>query len=150
MTATDRFWAKVEVSETCWEWQGYRTRLGYGQIKVAGRVVYAHRFALEASGEVLDDALVVDHLCRNRACVRPSHLEQVSQRVNVLRGESPMAHQARQAECKRGHAFTDDNTITDRVGKRRCRTCHLAWRRENERADRLVCDQIEEQEGWVA
>ena len=86
---------------------------------------YAHRLAYENIAGPIPYGLTLDHLCRNPTCVNPWHLEAVSQRENVLRGNSPMARQARQTRCKRGHDFTESNTWRkpSRPNHRECRIC---------------------------
>lgn len=129
-TDEERFWSRVDKSGECWLWLAGKTSAGYGAITIDKTRVLAHRWAyLTCKGDLVD-GLVIDHLCGTPLCVRPDHLEQVPQRINVLRGGSPMAQQARQTECKNGHAFTPENTIRDRQGKRRCRTCANEWYRE--------------------
>lgn len=77
----ERFWAQVDKSGECWIWTGYLVR-GYGYTKTKGRGGYAHRFAYELEVGPIPEGAEVDHKCRNRACVRPSHLHAVSHRVN--------------------------------------------------------------------
>lgn len=103
-----RFWAKARETESgCWEWTGHRKRDGYGQF--GGRQL-AHRVAFAALvGDLppyVPGGLQLDHLCRNRACVNPAHLELVSHRENTLRGESVAARWAARDVCERGHRLT--------------------------------------------
>lgn len=121
-----RFESKVAKSSAtnCWEWLDYKTIYGYGHFSpVAGKTVRAHRFAYELWIGPIPEGLVLDHLCRNRACVNPAHLEPVSVRVNTLRGIGISAQRARQTKCSSGHEFTPENTGTSSTGNRRCRTC---------------------------
>lgn len=123
-TATTRFWAKVDVRDaaSCWLWRGAMSNSGYGHFALMKRRhCTAHRAALMLTGHEIPDGMVVDHLCRNRQCVNPAHLEPVPQSVNVRRGKrwaEPVTH------CKRGHEFTDSNTYVNPRGVRRCRACH--------------------------
>ena len=127
-TTADRFWAKVtrDREDGCWEWTGGMTS-GYGRFFVGGqsrpKQVGAHRWAYQHLIGPIPDGLQLDHLCRNRACVNPAHLEPVSQRVNVLRGEGLSAKQARQTHCRHGHEFTPENTRMAKGRKRHCRQC---------------------------
>jgi hypothetical protein len=77
----------------------------------------AHRFAYELLVGPIPAGLTLDHLCLNKACVRPDHLEPVSLTVNIRRAN------ARRTHCKRGHAFTPENTYLDKIGARQCRKC---------------------------
>ena len=92
-TESDRFWAKVSGGDvtTCWEWQGsLRHGTGYGDFRVdTPRRELAHRWAYEHLRAEIPDHLEIDHLCRNRACVNPWHLEPVTHRVNMQRGDWP-------------------------------------------------------------
>jgi hypothetical protein len=71
----------------CWDWQLYKIPTGYGQVRVANRLYPAHRFYYEEKYGPVPEGYVLDHLCRNRGCVNPDHLEPVTQRENVRRGE---------------------------------------------------------------
>lgn len=123
-----RFWGKVEKTAGCWFWTAYVDRNGYGQFGSSEGKVGAHRFAYTLVRGAIPDGLVLDHLCRTPSCVNPDHLEPVTQHVNVLRGVSPIAKQARMTVCKKGlHPLAEDNLYTH-SGKRRCRACYLAWR----------------------
>ena len=87
MPVLERFWARVEQSGDCWSWTGAKNDQGYGQIRVDGRIVYAHRFSYELHLGSIPSGLQIDHLCRNRGCVRPDHLEPVTSAENTHRGE---------------------------------------------------------------
>lgn len=84
----------------------------------------AMRFAWQAFVAPLGEGEVPDHLCRNRGCVNPDHLDPVTNVENVLRGESPPAQNRRKTVCKNGHPFSPENTYTDPNGGRHCRPCH--------------------------
>ena len=109
-----RFEAKVspEPNSGCWLWTGCLTTGGYGMLQLDGGRIpkYAHRLAYEHHVGLIPEGLQIDHLCRVRSCVNPSHLEPVTQRENGLRGESMAAQQARQTHCIHGHEFTQENT----------------------------------------
>ena len=125
---TERFWAKVnkdgpiptdrpELGQ-CWVWAEGRSKAGYGKFYVNPQVgqVYAHRYAYEAEYGPIPQGLQCDHLCRNRACARPTHLEAVTQAVNKARGISGALSRERalaQTHCVNGHERNARNTKTD-------------------------------------
>lgn len=150
----DRFWKFVTQKGDCWEWAGRRNDQGYGWISVTvdivdsdgrpatrKRPIRAHRWAYEFLRCEIPDGLSLDHLCRNRACVNPWHLEPVTHAVNVRRGRAPELIQALNASrtrCIHGHEFSPENTALAKPSKshpnggRICRTC----RRERDRIRR--------------
>lgn len=130
-----RFWAKVDKrgDDDCWWWQG-ATNEGYGRFFDGKGSKAAHRWAYENIVGPIPDGLVIDHLCRNRGCVNPAHMEPVTDRENILRGEGRGAKQARQTRCKRGHPLEGDNLYNRPDGSRQCRAClKLAEQRRTER-----------------
>ena len=124
-TTAERFWSKVDTSDRdgCWLWTASHHPAGYGQFYDGDRLIYAHRFAYEHLVGPIPAGLHIDHLCRTPACVRPDHLEPVTNRENNLRGVSPAAANARVNECKNGHPYDLVNTYWRPDGKRDCRTC---------------------------
>ena len=123
--SADRFWSRVDKSGDCWLWTGSLWD-GYGRCYFAGRSDFAHRVSYRLLVGPIPTGKQLDHLCRNRACVNPAHLEPVLGRINILRGESPTAINARKTHCSKGHPFTAENTWwrRDEPHSRRCRECH--------------------------
>lgn len=126
----ERLWRRVDATGDCWTWTGYLAKTGYGQIAdKPGPMAYTHRVAWESLVGPIPDGMQLDHLCRNRACVNPDHLEQVASAVNTLRGHGPSARAARRQTCAQGHPYSDENTYRH-PKQRMCRVC----RRERDRA----------------
>lgn len=111
-----RFLAKVDVRvDGCWEWNGATRSSTYGAFAYGGRrkVVQAHRWSYEHFVGPVPEGMQIDHLCRNRACVRPDHLEPVTPRENTRRGTVGEVNRRRLAavtHCPAGHEYTAENT----------------------------------------
>lgn len=127
-----KFIEYVRHPTACWEWDRAKTTKGYGQLKGdSGKVEYAHRISYELFYGKIPDELQIDHLCRNRACVNPLHLEAVTCRVNILRGVGVAAKNARKTHCPRGHKLCGGNLIVTDLQKRRYRNCLICSRLRN-------------------
>jgi hypothetical protein len=129
-----RFLRRVEALDSgCWLWTGCRhPKSGYGRFWLSRHTDrLAHRLAYVWSGNVIPDTLVIDHLCRNRACVNPDHMEPVTNVENVMRGESLWALNAKKTHCLRGHEFTVENTWISKHNMRHCRECARLRKRES-------------------
>ena len=124
-TLAQRFWSKVQKTDECWLWTGALDRAGYGRFHLAGVNVVAYRVAYELLVGPVPAGLTVDHLCRVRRCVRPDHLEPVTQRENILRGVGVGAVNAKRTHCSAGHPLAGDNLVPSMLkrGRRYCRIC---------------------------
>lgn len=144
--AEERFWEKVDKDGPipehapnlgpCWQWKAAKAGGGYGNFRAglghpnaqrSGNVP-AHRYSYELLVGEIPKGLYVDHLCRNRGCVNPKHMEPVTPQINTLRGSSPSAQQAKWETCIRGHALDEENTYSwaKLPRSRLCRRCRAA------------------------
>jgi hypothetical protein len=116
----------------CWNWLGCKVQ-GYGRTAFKGGTERAHRVTYEVFVGPIPDGLFVDHLCANRACCNPDHLEAVTNHVNVLRGRAGWNMRCK-THCPRGHEYDDKNTYWYKGG-RTCRKCAViksqAWQARN-------------------
>ena len=136
----ERWAEKVDVTPGCWFWTACLSPAGYGQFGVGSRtdgsdrLVYAHRFSYEQYVGSIPNGLEIDHaccdpawckggVCPHRSCVNPTHLEAVTRRENIARGNHPTARARRLNECYRGHPYNEKNTYVGPNGKRVCRVC---------------------------
>lgn len=111
-----RFFAKIDFTEDCWIWQASLDSKGYAQFTYKGKNKRGHRVAFELMKGGLIGGMDLDHLCRNRACVKPEHLEQVTRSTNLRRGE---LWQSKKTHCPKGHSYD----YIDNRGARRCKPC---------------------------
>ena len=142
METEARFWSKVDKDGPipdyaphlgkCWLWTGGKVRRGYGRFYLNSTATMAHRFAYEAAIGPIPEGLQIDHLCRTTACCNPAHLEAVTQRENILRGNGMGARWAARTHCKNGHSLAGENLLIRPDGSRRCRVC-ANWGRDAKR-----------------
>jgi len=110
----------------CWEFRCKPSAAGYARTRYGGRSWFVHRLMWKAVYGSLTDGKEIDHLCRNTMCCNPKHLEEVTHRVNMLRGETIAARNGAKTHCVHGHKFADGNTYIRENGGRQCRICRAA------------------------
>lgn len=144
-TVEERFWTKVNKTEGCWEWKGSKDSSGYGSFWTNGKAKGAHIFAYELVRGRVPVELELDHLCRNRVCVRSDHLEVVTSMENSHRGIAAQVNSARQwakTHCPKKHPYDLFNTYYN-GGQRFCRVCN----RESARKRYQVLNDIAQASG---
>lgn len=112
----------------CIPWTGKVCPKGYGLVWSGNRYVRAHRVSYEKAKGPIPAGLVIDHLCRNRSCTNPDHLEAVTDEVNIMRGDGLAPRFAARTHCGHGHEFTADNIKWRYSGKYKIRRCLQCWR----------------------
>lgn len=142
---SERFWSKVSQTGNvceCWFWNALKNENGYGYVSVAGKMRRAHRVAYEMVHGFSPPE--IDHLCSNRDCVNPWHLESVSHKTNMNRSDAfkawkkiQSALQRSKSACDKGHPYSEENTAIRKNGSRTCRECNRIncqrWRKQNGR-----------------
>lgn len=142
----ERFWSKVSFNGPippdgiqggrCWGWEAGKSKAGYGQFALDRKPVKAHRVSYTINIGDIPTSLVIDHLCKNKGCCNPAHLEPVTHRENAIRCDSEVGINARRTHCKNGHELCGDNLFVYKPskayphGRRYCRQC----RRDSEKA----------------
>lgn len=127
--------SRITATPVCWPWNGAVSDSGYGIAKINRRNRPAHRVVYEFLMGPVDPLLDLDHLCRNRSCCNPDHLEPVTRKVNVLRGAGAAARNARKTECLNGHPLSGDNLVPW-AQYRMCRLCERGRAKIKARARR--------------
>lgn len=117
MRVPERLWSRIEMADGCWMWTGSRTRNGYGKVDIGRSSQVAHRAVYTAVVGTIPLGMQLDHLCRNRRCVNPSHLEPVTPRTNKIRAGGE--------RCPNGHEYASRGYVST-SGERVCRACRTS------------------------
>ena len=112
---TDRFWKQVDKTNNCWVWTGNLNDHGYGRFGINYKRFYVHRLSYEYYKGKISSELEVDHLCKNRRCLNPDHLELVTHRENLLRSPTIAAIETAKTHCASGHEYSKDNLYAFKV-----------------------------------
>lgn len=119
----ERLANKFTISQNgCWEWIAYIDNNGYGRISINSKSRLAHRVMYMITNKKLNKSLEIDHLCKNRKCINPKHLEEVEAIENTKRGDAWL-YNINKTHCRKGHQYDKDNTYIYSDGRRACRKC---------------------------
>lgn len=119
-----RFWSKIAVTDRgCWEMG--KMPDAYAMFWFDGKLHGAHRVAWKQLVGPVDDDLDIDHVCRNKPCCNPAHLEPVTRRTNIQRAFTPLPAVAQRTHCSSGHELTADNVLESRATYKRCKACRV-------------------------
>lgn len=144
-TVRERLLRLIDKDRDCWVWTGSVSKAGYGRICISDngskRTRSAHRVSYETFKGEIPEGLTIDHLCKNRKCINPNHLEAVTIKENVHRGNPLWKQQMARTHCPKGHEYTEDNIYryTTKHGGtcRNCKTCMKARTRERYQLKKL-------------
>lgn len=129
----ERFWSSVQKTDSCWNWVGCKTN-GYGYLSISGTNYRVHRISYFLKNGHVPESLCLDHLCRNKSCVNPDHLEPVTWRTNVvLRGTHPRMVASVYGKCLKGHPLDGHYFSKTRGPQRECKTCKAERMKRNKK-----------------
>jgi len=140
----DNIWKFIKFPKEpdgCWIWTGTSIYSGYGRIKFNSRNILAHRFVYEYLVDEIPKGLTLDHLCRNRICVNPDHLETITQKENRRRGQSKNGNMNK-THCIHGHKYTKETTQVYSNGWRECKICKSFTNRRNYLKKKLLVQNV--------
>lgn len=110
-------------NSSCWFFNGAKHHGGYGKTSSLGRFLFAHRASYEVFKGKIPHGLTIDHLCKNKLCINPEHLEAVPLTVNVMRGNGPPSKNLKKSTCRFGHTFSIKKTKSKKGYQRFCKEC---------------------------
>ena len=129
-----RVLSRITVNnQGCWEWKSPLHDGGYATMSVDDKSQYIHRLIYEYYHGQIQSDLQIDHLCRNRKCVNPIHLELVTQKENIMRGKGVGVLNSLKTQCPKGHPYTKENLIMYKDGSKKCRICHNERQKQYQR-----------------
>ena len=132
---TERFFKFVEKTDTCWNWIGFIND-GYGKFNIKDvdgkwKQYFSHRVSWSIHGRKFTDGMVLDHICRNRKCINPDHLREVTPEENVLKNSlSFVSINSEKTKCPSGHLYLGENLRHTKTGARYCLECKRIKKRK--------------------